>query len=70
MAGSTFVAEFEQACQWLNAEWALTGEVWSDRVRSEFEGDYWGPLTRAASAFLDQMRELDAVLESIRSSVP
>jgi hypothetical protein len=70
MAGGTFVPEFEQAVQWASEAWDRASADWIDRPRSDFEADYWAPMTRAASVFGGQLQELAVVLDQARSEAP
>jgi uncharacterized protein YciU (UPF0263 family) len=54
----------------LAQEWQVTCEDWDDRVRYEFEREFWEEIHRAVSLALSQMEQLAQLFARARREVP
>ena len=70
MADGMFVREFDEAVQWAEQAWDTASAGWNDQIRSDFDADYWAPMTRAVGVFGAHLRELAEVLDQARAEAP
>ena len=70
MTAGAYADDYDQAIQWAADSWRTYSEEWNDRVRRDFEADYWAPTMRAADYFREQLHALAEELARARSEAP
>ena len=57
-----------QAWKMLRQDWQATGEVWQDKVRDEFEKEYWNELALYSRTTYKAMQNLAEVIAMAQQS--
>lgn len=66
---SMTMSQLDSAWRVLRQRWESTREVWDDKVRRDFEKDYWTELESQVQATQREMERLAQVIDRARRSV-